>query len=50
MHVKQILIMKDSISKREYRRMAIIFSKIRMNGTTFIEEDTKDRKMHKGFM
>lgn len=20
-----------------------------MNGTTFIEEDTKDRKMHKGF-
>ncbi len=25
------------------------FSKIRMNGTTFIEEDTKNNKMHKGF-
>jgi len=25
------------------------FSKIRMNGTTFIEEDTKNNNMHKGF-
>lgn len=27
----------------------LFFSKIRMNGTTFIEDDTKDREMHKGF-
>ncbi len=27
----------------------LFFTKIRMNGTTFIEEDTKNRKMHKGF-
>ena len=26
----------------------LFFSKLRMNGTTFIEEDTKNRKMHKG--
>lgn len=26
----------------------MLFSKIRMNGTTFIEEGTKDRNMHKG--
>lgn len=27
----------------------LFFTKIRMNGTTFIEEDTKNKKMHKGF-
>jgi len=27
----------------------LFFSKLRMNGTTFIEEDTKNNKMHKGF-
>ena len=27
----------------------IFFTKLRMNGTTLIEEDTKNRKMHKGF-
>lgn len=27
----------------------MFYSKLRMNNTTFIEEDTKDRKMHKGF-
>lgn len=26
----------------------LFFSKLRMNGTTFIEEDTRNRKMHKG--
>jgi lipopolysaccharide cholinephosphotransferase len=27
----------------------LLFTKIRMNGTTFIEEDIKNRSMHKGF-
>lgn len=27
----------------------LLFSKIRMNNTTFIEKDTENRKMHKGF-
>lgn len=27
----------------------LFFTKLRMNGTTFVEEDTKNRKMHKGF-
>jgi len=27
----------------------MFFSKLRMNGTTFIEEDTKNRNMHQGF-
>jgi lipopolysaccharide cholinephosphotransferase len=27
----------------------LFFSKLRMNGTTFIEEDTRNNKMHKGF-
>ena len=27
----------------------LFFSKLRMNGTTFLEEDTRNNKMHKGF-
>ncbi len=37
------------LQKENTEEWPLFFSKIRMNGTTFIEEDTKDRKMHKGF-
>jgi len=37
------------LQKENTSEWPLFFSKLRMNGTTFIEEDTKDRKMHKGF-
>lgn len=37
------------LQKENTKEWPLLFSKIRMNGTTFIEEDTKDRDMHKGF-
>lgn len=37
------------LQKENTDEWPLFFSKVRMNGTTFIEEDTKDRKMHKGF-
>jgi lipopolysaccharide cholinephosphotransferase len=35
--------------KEDTEEWPLFFSKLRMNNTTFIEEDTKDRNMHKGF-
>jgi len=40
---------KYYLQKENTEEWPLFFSKIRMNGTTFIEEDTKYRKMHKGF-
>lgn len=40
---------KFYLQEENTKEWPIMFSKLRMNGTTFIEEDTKDRKMHKGF-
>ena len=40
---------KYYLQKENTDEWPLFFSKIRMNGTTFIEEDTKNRKMHKGF-
>ena len=40
---------KYYLQKENTDEWPLFFSKIRMNGTTFIEEDTKHRKMHKGF-
>jgi len=37
------------LQKENTNEWPLFFSKLRMNGTTFIEEDTKNRKMHKGF-
>ena len=37
------------LQKENTKEWPLFFSKLRMNGTTFIEEDTKYRKMHKGF-
>jgi len=37
------------LQKENTSEWPLFFSKLRMNGTTFIEEDTKNRKMHKGF-
>ena len=37
------------LQKENTNEWPLFFTKIRMNNTTFIEEDTKDRKMHKGF-
>lgn len=37
------------LQKENTTEWPLFFSKLRMNGTTFIEEDTKNRKMHKGF-
>lgn len=37
------------LQKENTDEWPLLFSKIRMNNTTFIEEDTKYRKMHKGF-
>ena len=36
------------LQKENTTEWPLFFSKLRLNGTTFIEEDTKDRKMHKG--
>ena len=36
------------LQKENTPEWPLYFSKLRMNNTTFIEEDTKDRKMHKG--
>lgn len=35
--------------KEGTKEWPLFFSKLRMNGTTFIEEDTKNRDMHQGF-
>lgn len=37
------------LQKENTSEWPLFFSKLRMNGTTFIENDTKDREMHKGF-
>ena len=37
------------LQKEGTKEWPMFFSKLRMNGTTFIEEDTKNREMHKGF-
>ncbi len=37
------------LQKENTKEWPLFFSKLRMNGTTYWEEDTKDRKMHKGF-
>lgn len=36
------------LQKENTNEWPLFFSKLRLNGTTFIEEDTKNRKMHKG--
>lgn len=36
------------LQKENTKEWPMFFSKLRLNETTFIEEDTKDRKMHKG--
>ena len=40
---------KFYLQKEDTEEWPMFFSKLRMNGTAFIEEDTRDRKMHKGF-
>ena len=35
--------------KEGTKEWPLFFSKLRMNGTTFLEEDTRNNKMHKGF-
>ena len=40
---------KYYLQKENTEEWPLLCSKVRMNGTTFIEEDTKDREMHKGF-
>ena len=40
---------KYYLQKEGTKEWPMFFSKLRMNGTTFIEEDTKNREMHKGF-
>ena len=37
------------LQKENTKEWPLFFTKLRMNGTTFIEEDTPPRKMHKGF-
>ena len=37
------------LQKENTEEWPLLFTKLRMNNTTYIEEDTKDRKMHKGF-
>ena len=37
------------LQKENTKEWPLFFSKLRMNGTTFIEEDTKNRQMHQGF-
>ena len=37
------------LQKENTNEWPLFFSKLRMNGTTFIEEDTRNNKMHKGF-
>jgi|TARA_B110000879_G_C11097573_1_gene481720 lipopolysaccharide cholinephosphotransferase len=37
------------LQKENTKEWPLFFSKLRMNGTTFIEEDTKSRQMHQGF-
>src|SRR5690606_40467299 len=40
---------KYYLQKENTKEWPLFFTKLRMNNTTFIEEDTKDREMHKGF-
>lgn len=40
---------KYYLQKENTEEWPLFFTKLRMNGTTFIEEDTKNREMHKGF-
>ncbi|MCY1634882.1 LicD family protein [Marinifilum sp. D737] len=37
------------LQKEDTEEWPMFFTKLRMNGTTFIEQDTKSRDMHKGF-
>ena len=37
------------LQKEDTEEWPMFFTKLRMNNTTFLEEDTKDRKMHHGF-
>lgn len=37
------------LQKENTNEWPLFFTKLRMNNTTFIEEDTKEREMHKGF-
>lgn len=37
------------LQKENTLEWPLFFSKLRMNGTTYIEEDTKNRNMHQGF-
>ena len=37
------------LQKENTSEWPLFFTKLRMNGTTFIEEDSKNRNMHKGF-
>ncbi len=37
------------LQKENTKELPLFFSKLRMNGTTYWETDTKGRKMHKGF-
>lgn len=39
---------KYYLQKEDTKEWPMFFSKLRLNGTTFIEEDTRNRKMHKG--
>lgn len=40
---------KFYLQEENTKEWPLFFTKLRMNNTTFIEEDTKNRKMHKGF-
>ena len=40
---------KFHLQRENTEEWPLFFSKLRMNNTTFIEEDTRGRKMHKGF-
>ena len=53
---KFIEIAQEKLNKEKYylqkentTEWPLYFTKLRLNGTTFIEEDTQNRKMHKGF-
>ena len=37
------------LQKEDTKEFPLLFSKLRMNGTTYIEEENKNSKMHKGF-
>lgn len=45
---KKLNVKKYYLQKENTEEWPMFFSKVRLNGTTFIEEDTKNKKMHKG--